>query len=426
MNVLKRVGFAMQAFKNSTRYEKWLKDFLHGDDVSGIPPGLNVEGGAAMKYSAVFSCVKVLSETYASSPIMLYRNMKTGRERVNDLSVYDILHNKPNEEMSAFSYKETTEVSRNLSGNSVSEKLVNAKGELVGLHPYAWSKVNIQRNEITKKLEYVIGNDKESKTLERKSVLHIPGLSFDGVIGLSPITYIAKAIQLGMSYETFGINLYKNGANSTGAFRHPQALKEDAYQRLKKELKQNYTGLINAGVPMLLEDGLEFTPFTINPIDAQLLESKRFQIEDIARIYRVPLHLLQDLTRSTNNNIEQQSLEFIMYTMLPIYKRAEEAMNAQLLTKEERQAGYYLEFKMDGLLRGDQQSRYASYAIARQWGIMSINDIRKLENLNPIVGGDTYLQPLNMIDVEQAKTYYTENAITDKQVADIKAILERG
>ena len=425
MNIFQRAKLAVQTFRNSTPYEQWLREFLDGDDVTGTPPGVNVNSSTAMKYSAVFSCVKVLSETYASSPIMLYRKKDDGREKVNDLAVYDILHNRPNEEMSAFSYKEATEASRNLGGNTVSERLVNRRGELLGLYPYPHTVVNIQRNKQTRKLEYVIGDDKESKTLNRDQVLHIPGLSFDGVIGLNPITYTARAIALGMSYETFAINLYKNGANSTGAFKHPEALKEEAYHRLKKELKQNYTGLINSGTPMLLEDGLEFTPFTINPVDAQLLESKRFQIEDIARIFRVPLHLLQDLTRATNNNIEHQSLEFIMYTMLPIYKRAEDAMNAQLLTREERQAGYYLEFKMDGLLRGDQQSRYASYAIARQWGIMSINDIRKLENLNPIPGGDTYLQPLNMISVDQAEGYYKDN-VTDKQLAEIKAILERG
>ena len=374
-----------------------------------------------MKYSAVFACVKVLSETYASSPLLLYRQRRTGeRERTNDLPVYDILHHRPNEEMSAFSYQEATLASLNLDGNTVSERLVNRLGDLVGLYPYPWHQVEIRR-DTSNRLEYVIGGEENGKVLRRDQVFHMPGLSFDGVIGLSPITYVAQAISLGLSYESFGVNFYRNGAQSSGAFRHPEALDQESYERLKKDLQRHYTGLNNSGRPMLLEDGLEFTPFTVNPIDAQLIESKRFQIEDICRIYRVPLHLVQELSRSTNNNIEKQSLEFVMYTMLPIYKRAEQAMNAQLLSREERQAGYFLEFKMDGLLRGDQKSRYDAYAVARQWGIMSINDIRRLENLNPIPDGDTYLQPLNMISVEEAKEYHTR----DEQVQAIEDALHR-
>jgi len=424
LGIIDKIKAARHAYKNETAYQQWLREFMSGEEVSNLPPHYHADGEVAMKYSAVFSCVKVLAETFASSPIMLYRNTGEGRERVNNLRVYDILHNRPNEEMSPFSFKETLETSRNLGGNAICERLVNGRGDLVGLYPYPWSAVSIQRNA-EGRLEYVIGDGEESKVLSRDQVLHIPGLSFDGVIGLSPIEYVSNAIRLGLSYESFAIQLYKNGATSTGAFKHPSALKEEAYKRLKKELKENYTGLQNSGTPMLLEDGLEFVPFSIKPVDAQMLESKRFQIEDIARIYRVPLHLLQDLTRATNNNIEHQSLEFVMYTMLPIYKRAEEAMNAQLLTRQQRQAGYYLEFKMDGLLRGDIQSRYAAYAIARQWGIMSINDIRKLENMNPIDGGDSYLQPLNMISVEKADEYY-QTEVTDKQVKEIKSLLERG
>jgi HK97 family phage portal protein len=201
-----------------------------------------------------------------------------------------------------------------------------------------------------------------------------------------------------MSYEQFGVNFYRNSANPSGAFEHPGELGEEAYKRLKKDLKENYTGLKNTGNPLLLEGGMKWAQMTINPIDAQLIESKNFQIEDICRIYRVPQHLVQKLDRSTFSNIEHQSLEFVMYTMLPIFKRYEDNINMQLLTPDERKQGYYIEAKIDGLLRGDTKTRAEAYAIGRQWGYLSVNDIRKLENLPPIDNGNIYLQPSNMME----------------------------
>lgn len=417
----------------SNNFDEIVQKFMLGEDVYEIQTGTeNINYYTAMKYTVVFSCVRVLAETHASVPVMLYRKKENGeREAKRDLVVYDILHNKPNDEMSPFNFKEACMVALNLGGNSVSEKLVNRKGELVGLYPYQWPQVDIKRDLETKKLVYKISSNvngvtndttmTEIKTLKREQVFHVPGLSFNGVIGISPIHYATSAIRLGKSYEQFGVNFYKNGANSSGAFRHPSELGEEAFNRLKKDLGKNYTGLKNTGMPMLLEGGLEFQPFTINPADAQLIENKKFQIEDIARIYRVPLHLIQNLDKATNNNIEHQSLEFVMYTMLPWFKRWEENINMQLLTKSERQAGYYVEFKLDGLLRGDAKSRAESYAIGRQWGWLSVNDIRKLENLNPISNGDIYLQPMNMIeagkapDVVKAMTEELYKMITERR-----------
>jgi HK97 family phage portal protein len=374
-----------------------VSDFLTGADLDNTADNYNVNQLTAMKYSAVFACVKVLSETLANTPIMLYRKKSdTERETRNDLAIYDILHNAPNEEMSAFNFKEMCMTSLNLGGNSVCQRLVNKKGELVGLYPYNYNCVDISRSPTTNKLVYTITQGANSEDFQRDQVLHIPGMSLNGIVGLSPIEYAASAIRLGISYEQFGVEFYKNGANATGAFKHPTELGEEAFNRLKKEIKTNYTGLKNTGTPMILEGGLEFQQFQINPADAQLLESKYFQIEDICRIYRVPQHLVQKLDRSTNNNIEHQSLEFIMYTMLPIFKRWEDNINMQLLTFKQRQAGYYIEFKADALLRGDIASRAAYYAQGRQWGWLSVNDIRRLENMPPITNGDIYLQPLNM------------------------------
>jgi HK97 family phage portal protein len=383
------------------------RQFLLGNAVYKYPAVSSVNTETALKYTAVFSCIRVLSETVASMPIKLYRKKKDGgREEKNDIAVYDILHNKPNDEMTPFSFKEMGMIALNTGGNMVCEKLVNGRGELVGLYPCEWGLVKIERNKDTKKLTYTISNGNDKKELRREQVFHIPGMSIDGVVGISPIQYASQAITLGLQYEKYGVNFYKNGALPSGALETEKSLGDTAYQRLKEDFEKSYTGLVNAGKPIILEDGTKYHSITINPVDAQLLESKYFQIEDIARIYRVPQHLINKLDRSTNNNIEHQGLEFIMYTMLPWFKRWEESQNMQLLTKEERLAGYYTEFKMDALLRGDVKARSFAYAQGRQWGWLSVNDIRRLENMNGIGSdGDRYLEPSNMMKAgsDQAK-----------------------
>lgn len=410
-------------FSNSA-WDDYIRTFLSGDDHPLINGSNYLSTETAMKYTAVFGCVRVLSETLASLPIMLYRKISDGnREPRNDLAVYDILHNRPNEEMSPFNFKEACMISLNTGGNAVCEKMVNAYGDLVGLYPYPWQITDIDRDRETGRLVYKVRSGTRSKSLGRGQVFHIPGISFDGVVGLSPIEYAASAIRLGLSYEQFGVQFYKNGANASGVFSFPHALSEPAFQRLKKDLNKTYTGLVNTGKPILLEEGGDFKQLTIKPADAQLIESKKFQIEDIARIYRVPLHLIQNLDRATNNNIEHQSLEFVMYTMLPWFKRWEENMNMQLLSPFERRSGFYLEFKIDSLLRGDAKSRAEAYAAGRQWGWLSVNDIRKLENMPPIPNGDIYLQPANMIE---AGTQSQTNASYARLIEDIyQMITER-
>ena len=382
---------------NNSAWDDMIKSFIRGDDAPIINGNIPINTATAMKYTAVFACIRVLSETLAAMPIMVYKKKnQTEREPVTDVPLYDVLHNVFNSEMSAFNGKEACMIALNLGGNAVCEKLVNARGELLGLYPYSWNSVNIERDKDTHQLVYKISLGATEKTLTRDQVFHIPGISFDGVVGLSPIEYAASAIRLGLSYEQFGVNFYKNGMNPSIALEYPNELSDTAYQRLKADLDKNYAGIANTGKPFLAESGAKVKELTIKPADAQLIENKRFQIEDVARIYRVPMHLIQELTRSTNNNIEHQSLEFVMYTMLPWFKRWEENISMQLLTQTQRLVGYYAEFKVDSLLRGDAKSRAEAYASGRQWGWLSVNDIRRMENMPPIANGDIYLQPLNM------------------------------
>ncbi len=373
--------------------QKYSEDFLSGEDVP--TDNLRINTATAMSFSPVFACNRVLSETLASCPIMLYEKDGDGnRKKITDTAEYGVLHYAPNAEMTPVQFKEFGMTNINLGGNFIAQKVFNLHGELLELRPISWERVRIDIDKSTGRLLYYIDDNSTPKT--RAEILHIPGLTLDGYIGITPLSYSALTIDIGLSQDIFERNFYHNRASTSGIFQYPNELSDDAFQRLKKDIKKNYTGLSNAGVPMILEGGGQFKEITMKLTDAQFLESKRFRIEDVCRIFRIPLHLVQDLTRSTNNNIEHQSLEFIVYTMLPWFKRWEENLNLQLLSKEARRKNRYFEFNISGLLRGDIKSRYEAYAQGRQWGWLSVNDIRRLENMNPIPNGDIYLEPLNM------------------------------
>lgn len=376
--------------------QKYSEDFLSGEDVPSTQNS-SVDTKTAMSFSAVFACNRVLSETLASCPIFLYeKDDKGNRVQVTDAPEYGLLHYAPNAEMTPVQFKEFGMTNINLGGNLIAQKVFNMHGELLELRPISWERVRIDIDKKSGRLLYYIDGSTEPKT--RDEILHIPGLTLDGYIGITPLSYAGLTIDIGLSQDKFERNFYHNRASTSGIFQYPNELSDEGFQRLKKDIKKNYTGLQNAGVPMILEGGGQFKEVTMKLTDAQFLESKRFRIEDVCRIFRIPLHLVQDLTRSTNNNIEHQSLEFIMYTMLPWFKRWEENLNLQLLSKESKKRNRYFEFNISGLLRGDIKSRYQAYAQGRQWGWLSVNDIRRLENMNPIENGNRYLEPLNMVE----------------------------
>lgn len=400
--------------------QKYSQDFLAGEDVP-TADNTTIDANTAMSFTAVFACNRVLSETLASCPIFLYeKDSKGNRVQVTDAPEYQLMHYTPNPEMTPGQFKETGMSNMNLGGNFIVQKVFNLHGDLLELRPILWNRVRIDIDKDTGRLLYFIDGKTEPKT--RDEILHIPGLTLDGYIGVTPLTYAALTIDIGLSQDKFERNFYLNRASTSGIFQYPNELGDEAFKRLKKDIKKNYTGLSNAGVPMILEGGGQFKEVTMKLTDAQFLESKRFRIEDVCRIFRIPLHLVQDLTRSTNNNIEHQSLEFIVYTMLPWFKRWEENLNLQLLSNESKRKNRYFEFKVDALLRGDAQTRASAYAQGRQWGWLSVNDIRRLENMDPIENGDIYLQPLNM---SEAGTDDIENK--NKELAEqIYEMVSRG
>lgn len=396
--------FKPKQVKNN--FSEEIRKFLSGEDSLASDSNYEkINADKAMRNTAQFAAVRVLNETIGSLPIQVYKKVDNGREQVNDNNLYEMFHEVPNDEMTCQALKEVGMMSLNLGGNAFFQKLKNKKGEIIGLYPLDFAKITIQRNENTKKLEYKF----EDKILTRNDVFHIPSFSYDGICGLSPLSYCASAILLGNQYQDFSKNFFKNGAFSSGTVEFDGRMSDEAFMRFKQDFANNYKGLINAGKPIILEEGGKFKPLAMSQADSQFMESRRFQVEEIARIYRVPLTLLQDFGRATWNNMEQQQLFFVMFTILPIVKRWEENIKTQIMTKEQRQSGLYVEFQLNNLLRGDIKTRFETYAIARQYGILSINDIRRLENMNDIENGNSYIQPLNMININKADEYYTKN-----------------
>jgi HK97 family phage portal protein len=238
--------------------------------------------------------------------------------------------------------------------------------------------------------------DQGKETFDDSEMIHILGLSFDGIIGKSVIEAARESIGLGLAADQFGGSFFGNGANVSAVLKHPGRLSDEAYKRLMSSWQRRYSGLDNAHKTAILEEGMAVEKVSISPSESQFLETRKFGVEDIARFFRLPLAYLGHLDNSTNRaNIEEQGIQFQRNTILPWVKRWESELNRKLFTPED---DYYVRFNMEGLLRGDIRSRYDSYAVGRQWGWLSVNDIRSQEGLDPLDNGDVYLQPLNMVE----------------------------
>ena len=391
--------------------------------LGGTASGKYVTERSAMQMTAVYCCVRILSEAVASLPLQFYRYTDDGgKEKAVDHPLYFLLHDEPNPEMTSFIFRETLMTHLLLWGNAYSQIIRNGKGEVVALYPLMPDRMKVDRDEHGRLYyEYTVydsddvdgrkGTDKVGRTvrLQPHDVLHIPGLGFDGLVGYSPIAMAKNAIGLAIATEEYGSKFFANGAAPSGVLGHPGTIKDPS--KVRESWQATFGGSGNANKIAVLEEGMKYTPISISPEQAQFLETRKFQIDEIARIFRVPPHMIGDLEKSSFNNIEQQSLEFVKYTLDPWVSRWEQAMVRALLTPDEKKK-YFFKFNVDGLLRGDYQSRMNGYATARQNGWMSANDIRELENLDRIPaeqGGDLYLINGNMTKLEDAGIFAAGN-----------------
>ncbi|MEF9990419.1 MAG: phage portal protein [Christensenellaceae bacterium] len=366
--------------------------------LGGSTSGKVVTERSSMQMTAVYSCVRILSEAVAGLPLHFYQYTGNGKEKAIDHPLYAILHDEPNPEMTSFVFRETLMIHLLLWGNAYSQIIRNGKGEVLALYPLMPNKMTVDRNK-SGQIVYQYNTSKEDAissqggtvTLKSSDVLHIPGLGFDGLVGYSPIAMAKNAIGMAIACEEYGAKFFANGATPGGVLEHPGTVKDP--QRIRESWTSTFGSSGNAHKVAVLEEGMKYTPIAISPEQAQFLETRKFQINEIARIFRVPPHMVGDLEKSSFSNIEQQSLEFVKYTLEPWLIRWEQAMVRSLLSVEEKKQ-YFVKFNVDGLLRGDYASRMSGYATARQNGWMSANDIRQLENLDRISaedGGDLYL-----------------------------------
>ena len=370
--------------------------FLFGRTTSGKP----VNERTAMQTTAVYACVRILAEAIASLPLHVYEYQDDGGKKlVHDHPLYYLLHDEPNPEMTSFVFRETLMSHLLIWGNAYAQIIRDGAGRVLGLYPLLPDKMEVQRDD-KGNIYYVYSrNSDENPTfkeygnikLKAEDVLHIPGLGFDGLIGYSPIAMAKNAVGMTLACEEYGASFFANGANPGGVLEHPGVLKDPS--KVRESWNSVYRGVNNAHKIAVLEEGMKYQQIGIPPEEAQFLETRKFQINEIARLYRIPPHMVGDLDKSSFSNIEQQSLEFVKYTLDPWVIRWEQSLQRSLLLPGEK-GKYFIKLNVDGLLRGDYQSRMNGYAVGRQNGWFSANDIREMENMNPIPdeeGGNLYL-----------------------------------
>lgn len=356
--------------------------------------GKRVSSQRAMRLTAVFACVRVLAESIGMLPCSLFKNTGKGKEKATSERIYKLLTLKPNGYMTPQEFWELVILCLCLRGNFYAYK-VKALGEVAELLPIDPGSVVPKLNSNWEPVYQVTFPDGTTDILGQDDIWHVRILTLDGLVGLNPIAYAREAISLGLATEEHGARLFGNGAVTSGVLRTEQQLSDSAYQRLKSDFEEKHQGLGNAHKPMILEMGLDWKSMALNAEDSQFLETRKFQLEEICRLFRVPMHMVQNTDRATFSNIEELGMGFINYSLVPYLTRIEQRINIGLI-RESKQGTYYAKFNVGALLRGDMKSRFDAYATAINWGMYSPNDCLELEDRNPRPGGDIYLTPMNM------------------------------
>lgn len=397
--------------------------------------GPTINPQTALTLTAVQRAVTLLAESIAQLPCRLYQ-IETGkqgetRRLVTDHPAHRVISVEPNGWMTPFQAHEYKQHSMGLRGNAFALKELDTDGSVKSIYPLHPDRVQIMVSPKDRMpyFNVLAAPDGLYGIFPLRQMHHVRWIGDNVYAGLSPIALHKEALGIVAASERHTARVFGNGTRLSGVITRPHEVSgirdQAAIDKILADWKKKYAGSANAGEVALLQEGMDFKPLSMSNEDAQLIEARGYGVRDVARIFGIPPHKLGDLSEATFSNIEQQSLEFVVYTLMPWIKRHEEAMERDFLTADDRAAGYYIQFDVSGLLRGDTQSRYAAYAQARQWGWLSVNDIRRLENLPPVEGGDVYLSPLNMSDGKTGMPIGPGNApkATDKQIQAIEGIL---
>lgn len=367
--------------------------------------GVSVNEESALRFITIYSCVRVLSEALASLPLVVYKSRPSGgADKGVDHPVFDLLYAEPNSEMNTSTWREQQMGNLVISGNSYSVITRNGRGQAIDVYPVPWEQCWPYRDPADWAIKYRVNDRGKYEVFPSSEVFHIPGLGWDGILGYSPIRMAHESIGIGMAAAEFAARFYGQGMAAGGIVEHPTELSDPAYKRFKEDIEENWSGMKNAWKPIILEGGAKYSSISMPMKDAQFIETRKFSRDEICGLFRVPPHMIADLEKSTNNNIEQQSLEFVIYSLLPYVTKWENAINWKLFSQRDRKQGYYAKFNLSGLLRGDYLSRQQGLAVQRQNGIINANEWRDLEEMNPIDGpeGSAILVNGNMIPITVA------------------------
>lgn len=396
--------------------------------------GVSVTADSALTFSAVFAAHKILAESVAMLPLFMLKRTSRGKEPAPEHPLYPILHDVANKEMDAYLVRETLTAHLAGWGRAHAKIDYDTRGRITSYWPIHPARVEVRRDDAKQIVFVVTLPDGQTRTYQRWEMLHLRGMSPDGISAYSPIKLARQGIGLAIAAEAYGASFFGNGAAPQGVLLHPSRLDDDVSTRIRDSWNQAHQGIGNANKIALLEEGMSYEKIGIPPDDAQFLQTRQFQVEEIARWYRIPAPMLAMTEKAmTYASVEAFGIQFVVYTLYPWLVRWEKAISAQLLLERERK-DYFAEHLMTALLRGDTNSRYQAYATGRQWGWMSVNDIRALENMNSIEGGDVYLTPLNMTSGSSSarvqKSYLPVFAdavmrILRREINDVRAAVQK-
>ena len=383
--------------------------------------GMRVSPDSALRLAAVYACVRILAETMASLPLVVYqRRADGGKDKVTDHWLYRLMAKRPNRFQNPFEWREMLQGHMALRGNAYNQIITNPRGEIIELMPIHPDRVKI---ELLPSGEYRYRVTDRSGTeviLPRGEVWHLRGLSSDGLMGMSPIELARENLGMALAAQDYGARFFANDAKPTGGWiEFPGTFKDNEAKKVFRESYQQAQSGANRGKVLVLENGMKFHEVGVTNKDAQFLELRKFQITDIARLFRVPPHMIADLERATFSNIEQQSLEFVMHTMTPWAERWEASIESELLLEGD---DIEIEFDFANLMRGDAASRSSYYQSGIQNGWLTRNEARIAENLNPIDGLDQPLRPLNMVEEDAAEDLEIDTQAEAAESPEQKAI----
>lgn len=387
--------------KRGVAFSTDLMSSLRGVSAAGAP----VTPSSATQIPTVLACVRVLAESLASLPLNLMVRGKRGKFRAYRHPLFSILRDLPNDEMTSVELRMIMQGHLAAWGNAYAQKIYSRKGDLIAVWPMRPDRMQIYRQR-DGWLWYYYSDDPTQEPdvrnvdnwYRRDEIMHLRGLGFDGVQGYSVIALARQALQMASNAEAFGTKFYENGARPGLVLTSPKQLGEKAYERLKTSWEARHSGIENAHKIAILEEGTDIKEFSIPARDAQYIETTQFKRSEIAAIFRVPPHMVGDLSRATFSNIEEQGLDFVRYTLSPWLQIWQQAISRDLLRPDERKS-YFAQFDTFGLTIGNTDAQQKWFASGMQNGYFSVNDVREMIGMNEIRDGDQYMRPLNMTPI---------------------------